>query len=121
MIVSIFVQWGSLLCLSVIDVIQTYQQTLLFYVDQHHQQTNTIGVSESGFMLAASLEPVFVPFIHLRWCFHQRYRFSILDIFKLQQINSHHYCWASIANTSHLFFLNHFYYICYASIIDMHQ
>ena len=83
MIVSIFVQWGSLLCLSVIDVIQTYQQTLLFYVDQHHQQTNTIGVSESGLMLVASLEPVFVPFIHLRWCFHQRYRFSILDIFKL--------------------------------------
>ena len=90
LMVSVFVQWCSLLCLSVNDVVLTHQQTLLFDVDQHHQQTNTIGVSKSGFMLVALLEPICVPFIHLCWCFYQRYRFRILDIFKLQQINSHH-------------------------------
>ena len=61
--VSVFVQWCSLLCLSVYDIVQTHQQTLLFDVDQHHQQTNTIGVSKSVFMLVALLGPVFVPFV----------------------------------------------------------
>ena len=51
LMVSVFEQWCSLLCLSVNDVVQTHQQTLLFDADQHHQQTNTIGVSKSGFML----------------------------------------------------------------------
>ena len=91
----------------------------LFDVDQHHQQTNTVRFSKSGFMLVTLLGPIFVHFVHLCWCFYQRYRFIILDIFKLQKINSHHSSWASIVNMSHLFFLLHFLhnfkYICYVS------
>ena len=77
----------------------------LFHVDQHHQQTITVGISKSGFMLVALLGPVFVPFVHVCWCFYQCYCFIILDILKLEQINNHNFLGASIVNMSHLLFL----------------
>ena len=77
----------------------------LLEVDQHHHQTNTVGISKSGLMLVALLGPVFTTFTHVCWCFYQCHRFIILDILRLEQINNHHFSGASILNISHLFFL----------------
>ena len=99
----------------------------LFDVNQHHQQTNTVGISKSGFMLVALLGPVFVPFVHVCWCFYQRYCLIILDILKQEQINNHHSSGASIINMSRLFFsfssrfVHHFNIFVMRVIIGMHQ